>query len=119
MAPALARAWSRERVCEALESQSDNLLLDDTALIVSELITNAIRAGCAYGQIELVIDQDYLRISVFDDAPGQVVPRHANPADTNGRGLAIIAALSRHWGVTVSSEGKTVWAELDLVRAEL
>jgi anti-sigma regulatory factor (Ser/Thr protein kinase) len=85
---------------------------------VSELVTNAIRAGCVRGRIDLLVDDDYLRISVLDDAPGRVKRRHAAPEDTFGRGLAIVAALSRDWGVGTSTLGKEVWAELDFVRPE-
>jgi anti-sigma regulatory factor (Ser/Thr protein kinase) len=95
------------------------VLLEDTALIVSELVTNAIRAGCASGQIDLLIDHDYLRISVMDDAPGGVSLRQAAPEETIGRGLAIVAALARDWGVATSPLGKSVWAEVDFVRPEL
>ena len=118
-APALVRAWSIEHVRKGFSSDADEVLLEDTALIVSELITNAIRAGCAHGRIDLLIDDDYLRISVLDDAPGQVQRRRATPDDVHGRGLAIVAALSRDWGVTTSPLGKAVWAEIDFVRPEI
>lgn len=76
-------------------TELDEDLLDDAALVVSELITNAIQAGCARAQIDLVIDDHCLRIVVRDDAPGRVMPREALPDDANGRGLGIVGALAR------------------------
>jgi anti-sigma regulatory factor (Ser/Thr protein kinase) len=116
-APALARAWSLARIREVLTEAENSDLLDDTALVVSELMTNAIQAGCAYSRLELVIDGNHLRISVLDDAPGVVQPQDAAPEDSHGRGLTIVAAVSADWGVRSSAAGKEVWAELVVGRS--
>ena len=115
-APALARAWSLAQLRGVLTEDAPDLC-DDTALVVSELITNAIQAGATSANLELIIEADHLRISVRDDVPGQVEAQDAAPHDVHGRGLAIVAALAVDWGVQHSLDGKMVWAELSAARS--
>ncbi|MGY5011820.1 SpoIIE family protein phosphatase [Streptomyces sp. 900105755] len=91
-------------------------LADATKLIVSELVTNAVRH--AGGQVTLrLIHHQVLTCEVFDSsacAPRQV---SARTHDENGRGLFLVAQLSRRWGSRTESGGKVVWAEEDLAPA--
>ncbi|MDQ1385544.1 MAG: hypothetical protein QOG65_2923 [Actinomycetota bacterium] len=85
---------------------------DRAALVVSELVANAVLHGVA--PIQLHVDVDgMLRIEVSDgDCFGLV---HARPAETDlpgGRGLRIVDALADDWGTRVDEHGKTVWAQL-------
>jgi anti-sigma regulatory factor (Ser/Thr protein kinase) len=116
-APALARAWSLAQLRGVLSDAMDEDLADDTALVVSELVTNAIQAGASSASLELIIDAGRLRIAVSDDVPGHVEARDATPEDVHGRGLAIVAALAQDWGVRMSMDGKIVWAELSATRS--
>ncbi|MFB8271885.1 amino acid permease [Streptomyces sp. NPDC055955] len=92
--------------------------LDDVAftteLIVSELVTNAIRyAGGGPIQVRLIRDRT-LTCEVSDT--GHTAPnlRHAANDDEGGRGLFIIAQMTHHWGTRYTSSGKTIWTEQDL-----
>lgn len=92
-------------------------MVDDAALLVSELVGNAVRyARPLPGGIIHVswsCDHRCLIVRVTDggsvDAPHL---RQAGPSDTRGRGLAIVDTLARVWGVENGHNGSTVWAEL-------
>ncbi|MHA5054865.1 SpoIIE family protein phosphatase [Streptomyces sp. SD15] len=91
-------------------------LEDSTKLIVSELVTNAVRHGT--GPIGLrLIKHQVLTCEVFDTSDCHPRQSHARTADENGRGLFLVAQLSRRWGARSVSGGKVVWAEEDLASA--
>jgi anti-sigma regulatory factor (Ser/Thr protein kinase) len=84
-------------------------------VVLSELVTNAVLHGAEPIQASVSCHEDALRIEVFDGDPdtSELVPVAARDAvDPGGRGLQIVDALSRSWGVTRRGEGKTVWAEV-------
>jgi len=81
---------------------------------MSELVTNAVHAGCSNVTLELRVEDDAVRVAVVDDAPGRPTRRAAAPGDRNGRGLRLIEAVSRRWGVDAVAMGKSVWAEFAL-----
>jgi hypothetical protein len=91
---------------------------DDLVVIVSELVTNAVQAATTSLRIDLDIDGPSVRLAVTDVATGMpAVPGRAADDQPFGRGLAIVAALSREWGVVPvpgHPAGKTVWARLAL-----
>ncbi|MFF4169628.1 SpoIIE family protein phosphatase [Streptomyces sp. NPDC001744] len=82
-------------------------------LLVSELVTNAIRYGAEPVTLRLIRDSTALVCEVSD--AGQAAPhlRHAKAVDESGRGLLICAALAENWGVRHTENGKTVWAEIE------
>ncbi|MER6074880.1 SpoIIE family protein phosphatase [Streptomyces sp. NPDC001817] len=82
-------------------------------LIVSELVTNAIRYGGGPVRLRLIQHQ-VLTCEVSDTSTSHPRPRHPSAFDENGRGLVLIAHLSRRWGSRSASDGKVVWAEQDL-----
>ena len=90
--------------------------LDDVVLIVSELVTNAIRHGAAPGDfLRLILDADdhRTRIEVHDPSRTRPHVHAATSQDDYGRGLAIVDALCPgSWGVTDTEGGKAVWAEV-------
>jgi serine phosphatase RsbU (regulator of sigma subunit)/anti-sigma regulatory factor (Ser/Thr protein kinase) len=91
-------------------------LEDATKLIVSELVTNAVRHGS--GQITLrLIRHQVLTCQVFDTSACPPRLLSARTHDENGRGLFLVAQLSRRWGFRTVSGGKVVWAEADLAPA--
>ncbi|MFE2702157.1 SpoIIE family protein phosphatase [Streptomyces mirabilis] len=88
-------------------------LQDSTQLIVSELVTNAVRHST--GPIGLrLIRHRVLTCEVFDTDAHSPRLRHARAIDENGRGLFLVTQLSRRWGARSESGGKVVWAEQDL-----
>ncbi|MEV5787733.1 SpoIIE family protein phosphatase [Streptomyces sp. NPDC052287] len=93
--------------------------LDFTAeLVVSELVTNAIRYGRPPIQLRLIHDRT-LMCEVAD--AGSTTPhlRRARVFDEGGRGLFLVAQLTEHWGTRHARGGKTVWAECALGAPEL
>jgi anti-sigma regulatory factor (Ser/Thr protein kinase) len=88
-------------------------LATTSELIVSELVTNAIRH--ATGPIRLrLIRHQLLTCEVSDTS--NCVPRvhHARTTDESGRGLLLVAHLSHRRGTRCTPDGKTVWAEQEL-----
>jgi anti-sigma regulatory factor (Ser/Thr protein kinase) len=84
-----------------------------TELIVSELVTNAIRHGAAPITLRLIRHQ-VLVCEVTDASDTVPRLRHARVTDESGRGLFLVSQLSGRRGTRYSPEGKTVWAELEV-----
>lgn len=98
-------------------------VVDDAELIVSELIGNAVRyARPLPGNVLRVawaVEAGCLVLKVTDGGSPQAPRfRDAGPSDVRGRGLAIVDALARKWGVDRYENGvgpvSTVWAELEV-----
>ncbi|MFE2025694.1 SpoIIE family protein phosphatase [Streptomyces hygroscopicus] len=88
-------------------------LMTTTELIVSELVTNAIRHGT--GPIRLrLIRREVLICEVTDTSSTSPRLRHARTTDEGGRGLFLVAQLTRRWGTRYTEGGKLIWAEQDL-----
>ncbi|MFF3518164.1 SpoIIE family protein phosphatase [Streptomyces sp. NPDC002573] len=88
-------------------------LVPTMELIISELVTNAIRHGA--GPIRLrLIQHQVLTCEVFDSGTCYPHLRHARIVDENGRGLFLIAHLSSRWGFRSATGGKLVWVDQDL-----
>ncbi|MER5375803.1 SpoIIE family protein phosphatase [Streptomyces sp. NPDC002553] len=84
-----------------------------TELIVSELVTNAIRYGHDPIQLRL-IRGDALICEVSDGSSTAPHLRRARTFDEGGRGLLLVAQLAERWGSRQTPTGKTIWAELPL-----
>jgi Histidine kinase-like ATPase domain len=120
-------ASARAHVHAVLPAWHQAGLADDTAAVVSELVTNAVQASTtptgepaytggriAVVRLRLLGDGQRVLAEVWDQAPGFPVPRRAGSGDENGRGLQLVNALTRgRWGwQPVGSQSKIVWAEL-------
>ncbi|MHC3468830.1 ATP-binding SpoIIE family protein phosphatase [Streptomyces sp. 7R007] len=107
-----ARAVVREQLYEWRLTR----LLDSTELLVSELVTNAVRHSHS-NPIELrLIRGDTLLCEVDDDDHELPTLLGAGPGDESGRGLTVVSTLAREWGTSRTKAGKTVWFELTLPR---
>ncbi|WP_260461349.1 ATP-binding protein [Streptomyces sp. WAC04114] len=111
--PAQARRLTRARltgwsVCEDT--------CDSAALVVSELVTNAIvHTASTHIACELLDGDDLVRIAVRDEgcAPGQPhAASRTRPEEEHGRGLLLVDALCHSWGAHENGPGLLVWAEL-------
>ncbi|EFF89788.1 LOW QUALITY PROTEIN: membrane protein, partial [Streptomyces sp. e14] len=85
----------------------------NTQLIVSELVTNAVRYGTPPIEVRLIHDRT-LTCEVRDASPAAPHLRHAHVADEGGRGLFLTAQVAQSWGIRYSPTGKTVWTEQSL-----
>jgi len=109
LAPALARRFLLETVCEVHLSR----VLDEAELLVSELITNGVEHGAPPITLRVTCDgTSGLRVAVRDGSPRPPQARDAGPEDDSGRGIALVDMLSTSWGVETSERGKTTWFTL-------
>jgi anti-sigma regulatory factor (Ser/Thr protein kinase) len=89
--------------------------VDDAEIAISELVGNAVRHARPRADGSLIarwqIDVDNLRIDVVDGGSENAPELHVSTDDESfGRGLAIVAALAREWGVERDAAGTRVWA---------
>lgn len=89
---------------------------DDLALVVTELVANAVRHGRGRRiSIRLRADGRAVRVEV-ENRRWTTLPRRRLPSELRptGRGLTLVAACSREWGVDAGERGRTrVWAEVE------
>ncbi|MBA2813593.1 SpoIIE family protein phosphatase [Streptomyces sp. KM273126] len=81
-----------------------------TELILSELVTNAIRYGSGPIRVRMLYDRT-LVCEVSDTSSTSPHLRYAAATDEGGRGLFLIAQLTERWGTRYTAEGKVIWAE--------
>ncbi|MEU9144218.1 SpoIIE family protein phosphatase [Streptomyces sp. NPDC048349] len=86
-----------------------------TELVVSELVTNAIRYGQPPIQLRLIHENSTLICEVSDSSNTAPHLRRARTFDEGGRGLLLVAQLAQRWGTRHAPIGKTIWAEQSLV----
>ncbi|MEV0977333.1 SpoIIE family protein phosphatase [Streptomyces sp. NPDC049915] len=108
-----AVAGARGHTSQTLTAWGLEELSFATELIVSELVTNAIRYGKGPIQLRLIL-QSTLTCEVFDTNSTSPHLRHARTSDEGGRGLLLVAQLAERWGTRHSREGKVIWAEQTL-----
>ncbi|MGW1611057.1 SpoIIE family protein phosphatase [Streptomyces sp. NPDC002285] len=108
-----AREYARGR----LLSWDLEPLVDTTELLVSELVTNALRYGEGEIRLRLLLDRT-LVCEVWDSGLVQPRRRRARDTDEGGRGLQLVGLLSAAWGSRRTPRGKTVWFELPLPDGE-
>jgi anti-sigma regulatory factor (Ser/Thr protein kinase) len=97
---------------EHLESTCPQDVVDTAALLVTELVSNAVlHAGT---EIAVVIDCKPGRVvvRVCDDSGARLVPRDHEPTAATGRGLWLVDRLATSWGVEQVPKGKEVWCEI-------
>lgn len=108
-------ARARTFVAEALQRLSIPKEAEELArLAVSELVTNAIVHAATPVVVRVRRDTDGVWVGVTDLDERLPVLKNPGPESTGNRGLAIVAAVARQWGVDrqFSRPGKTVWFTL-------
>ncbi|UCA53628.1 SpoIIE family protein phosphatase [Streptomyces sp. WA6-1-16] len=108
--PATARVLVRDRL-QGWGLDEDTV--DATELIVSELVTNAVRYGTPPLRLRLLLDST-LTCEVHDGSTAAPHLRHARTVDEGGRGLFIVSRLAAHWGARHGPDGKVLWTEQEL-----
>ncbi|QJS14145.1 SpoIIE family protein phosphatase [Streptomyces argyrophyllae] len=105
-----ARTLTRERLAQ--------WRLDDLSfpaeLIVSELVTNAIRHACGPVELHLIRTENRLACAVSDHSSTSPHLRRAKAGEEGGRGLFLVAQFALRWGTRYTQDGKIIWAELPL-----
>lgn len=112
--PSVARTWLHAVTCVDHGAG----VLDDATLLVSELVTNAVKHGGPPLVLAVDCDGSGLRVRVRDGNPALPVPRRAGVDEEDGRGFLLLDLLSEQWGVEPEVEvpaevggplGKEVW----------
>jgi anti-sigma regulatory factor (Ser/Thr protein kinase) len=107
----------RHLVADLIEAGVCASAVTDAALVISELLSNALQHAeplpGADIRVAWDLDGDSVRVAVSDGG-GPTRPQlgEPTPTTTGGRGLRIVARLSRRWGTLSDREGTTVWAEV-------
>lgn len=100
----------------AVAACSDRLglkeLSDDVVLVVSEMVTNAVRHAAPPVRLEIEAGEDSVIVAVGDGSPQSPVTREADPDAEGGRGMLLVHLLSDDHGVRAQPPGKAVWALL-------
>ena len=116
LAPAPSAATTaRTEVTERLAERLGKRALEDVRLLVTELITNALRHGSLSAgdkvSVRASVEGSVVRIEVTDPGKdGEVAPREPGPRG-GGYGLYLVEMLAKRWGVE-RHNGTTVWCEL-------
>ncbi|UNZ17625.1 ATP-binding protein [Streptomyces sp. 891-h] len=111
---AAARDYARRTIAHYAPAMPADRI-DDLCLVVSELVSNAIRYGTEPGDrigFALVIGAARVRVEVRDPVRRRPRPRPVSSERTRGRGLLVVAALAESWGTEERPMGKAVWADL-------
>ncbi|MFE5966617.1 SpoIIE family protein phosphatase [Streptomyces sp. NPDC056463] len=113
--PADPAVVARARVMAARQLTAWGLdeLAFTTELVVSELVTNAIRHAAGPIRLRLILERTLI-CEVFDASSTSPHLRHARTTDEGGRGLFLISQFTRRWGTRYTAEGKVIWAEQPL-----
>jgi anti-sigma regulatory factor (Ser/Thr protein kinase) len=103
-------AEARWFVAKALEDEEIEVDPETALILTSEVATNAVKHGKEPIELSISLEQEGLRVSVFDRGPGfdpAEVPA-GNP-DAGGWGLQLVDSLSSEWGVDRRDDGTEVW----------
>ena len=96
------REWHIEGLCE------------DAAVVVTELISNAVRHAATTVELKMVHLDNGVRLEVRDGSVRPLRLRPCGHTDEGGRGLHLVDALSTRHGVLPDGDGKRVWVEMSV-----
>jgi PAS domain S-box-containing protein len=106
-------ADARARAARQLEAWGLEEITFKTELLVSELVTNAIRHAQEPIQLRMILN-GVLSCEVFDGSSSAPQLRRADRYDEDGRGLMLVAQLAERWGTRHTATGKVIWAQQPL-----
>jgi anti-sigma regulatory factor (Ser/Thr protein kinase) len=110
---ASAPGAARRVLTDALrQAGREGKLLDAAQIVVTELAANAVTHARSSFLVSLRGEGEAVRVAVRDRSHLMPAMRVDPAPMPSGRGLRLVAALSRRWGVDVMADGKVVWAEL-------
>lgn len=105
-------AESRVRVRSALLHWGLSRLVETAELLISELATNALRHGRGPIELQVLLLDHLVTLSVTDADPPLPRFRRSSYDDEGGRGLQLVATMASRWGARATPAGKVVWCEL-------
>jgi len=108
----LGPGQARRAVAECATRLGLDELVDDLLLLVSEMVTNAVRHGAPPVRLEVLADDLVVRLAVGDGHPGLPRPREVDDDAEGGRGMVLVDLLAAEHGVRPQPPGKTVWASV-------
>jgi PAS domain-containing protein/anti-sigma regulatory factor (Ser/Thr protein kinase) len=114
--PRAARA-ARDFIAAHVSGPELTEFRETAVLLVSEVVTNALRHTHGRVELELWRFADRVRVEVSDETSRGPVPAGGDVLDESGRGVPLMDALSDRWGISPHGAGKVVWFELDLPAA--
>jgi hypothetical protein len=85
---------------------------DTAALLISELVTNAVLHARSGPEIVLLFEGTVLRVEVHDASPVLPARRHYGLQAGTGRGIVLVEEMATQWGAEPTGSGKVVWFEL-------
>jgi hypothetical protein len=106
-------AEARRFVLAALADWGEPSLDEVAALLVTELVTNAILHTHSSPQVTARLAGGRLRVEVADDSPTPPVRHRYRPRAATGRGMILVGALASAWGSEPTGTGKVVWFEVE------
>lgn len=113
MAPdALSARRARHFLIQALHTLGGEELAEIAALLVTELVTNAVVHARTEVTLRIQRHEAVVRFEVHDGSPRSLAPRPADTGAADGRGLQLVDKLADAWGSDTDPAGKTVWFEL-------
>jgi two-component sensor histidine kinase len=95
-----------------LRHRSEDLLLADTLIVVTELVENVAKHTSGSGDLNLYLRPGAVLIEVSDTSPHLPVLRDQDHRRASGRGIRMINIVAARWGTRLTLDGKVVWAEL-------
>jgi anti-sigma regulatory factor (Ser/Thr protein kinase) len=107
---AAARRFLRAELGPAARTEAGHT----AALLLTELVTNAVVHGRTAVEIHLASHDGILRAEVSDGNPRMPSARRPNALAGTGRGLQLVQSLASRWGVRSAGAGKTVWFEVGM-----
>jgi anti-sigma regulatory factor (Ser/Thr protein kinase) len=105
---------ARRFTFETLHEWGADHAIEEAELIVSELVTNALRHAESPSRLALVADGRCLRIEVVDYGKGGAVRRPTRPDAIGGRGLLLVESVAERWGSQHDGFEHVVWCEIAL-----
>ena len=116
--PSRRAAGEARKLVSQLRASGIDSVIDDLALLVSELVTNSYRyGGLDEGDsISLNVSKKgkTIRVEIEDPGRGATVPAPRRPTADGGWGLEIVRRTADRWGTHTGTDGTVVWFELDV-----
>jgi len=109
----ISAGHARRFVAGALDEAGLGHFSYTAALLVSELVANAVLHSGTPFDVVVKAGADSVRVEVHDGTPELPVPKHYSAMSGTGRGLVMVEQMSARWGADRTASGKVVWFELD------